>query len=157
MAKTTPATLILKRSGIVFALHEYAYNPEADQRGVQAAEALNLPPDCVLKTLMTEIDGKPYCVIIPSDKQISMKKLAHAVQGKTAKMMSIPAAERSTGYHVGGISPFGQKRAVPTLLAQEALYHPTIYINAGHRGLLASLSPQDALTILQAQTADLLG
>src|SRR5947207_15931534 len=112
MSKITRATLALNKAGVNFALHSYDYDPNAEYVGLQAAEALGVEPRRVLKTLMAEVDGKPVCVVVPSDGEISMKKLAAAFGGKAAKMMRPTDAERLTGYHVGGISPFGQKKRV---------------------------------------------
>ena len=116
MSKTTPATKALQKLGVKFALHTYVYDSDADSIGLQAAEALGVEPYRMLKTLMAEVDGKPVCVVVPSDREVSMKKLASAFGGKAAKMMRPADAERLTGYHVGGISPFGQKKRVPVAI-----------------------------------------
>src|ERR1700722_17687851 len=86
----------------------------------------------MLKTLMAELDGKPVCVVVPSDREISMKNLAAAFGGKTAKMMRPADAERLTGYHVGGISPFGQRKRVPAAIERAALSNLTVFVNGGH-------------------------
>ena len=99
-----------------FTLHAYDYDPDAASIGLQAAEALGVEPARVLKTLMAEVDGKPVCAVVPSDCEVSMKKLAGAFGAKAAKMMRPADAERLTGYHVGGISPFGQKKRVPVAI-----------------------------------------
>ncbi|MFZ2870670.1 Cys-tRNA(Pro) deacylase [Zavarzinia sp.] len=155
MSKTTKATLALKAAGVAFDLVTYDYDPDADSIGLQAAEAINEPPSRVLKTLMAEVDGKPVCVVVPSDAQVSMKKLAAVFQGKAAAMMKPPAAERLTGFVVGGISPFGQKRKVPTAIEESALLEPYVFVNGGQRGLQAKLSPDDAVAALGALVADL--
>src|SRR5882757_8225692 len=116
MSRTTRATLALENAGIGFTVHTYDYDPDAARIGLQAAEALGEDPSRVLKTLMAEVDGRPVCVVLPSDCEVSMKKLAAAFGGKTAQMMKAADAERLTGFVVGGISPFGQKRAVPTAI-----------------------------------------
>ena len=100
---------MLERAGIAFTVHTYDYDPDADHIGLQAAESLGEPPERVLKTLMVLVDGKPVGVIVPSDREVSMKKLASAVGGRSAQMMKPAAAERVTGYKVGGISPFGRR------------------------------------------------
>ena len=125
MSKTTPATKALEKLGVTFALHTYVYNSGAERIGLQAAEALGVEPFRMLKTLMAEVDGKPVCVVVPSDGEVSMKKLAIAFGGKAAKMMRPADAERLTGYHVGGISPFGQKKRVPVAIEAAALGHAT--------------------------------
>jgi len=153
MSKTTPATLALTKLGVAFTLHEYDYDPDADSIGLQAAAALGAEPRRVLKTLMAEVDGKPVCVVVPSDTEVSMKKLAACFGGKSAAMMKVPDAERLTGYKVGGIGPFGQKRQVPTAFDETAELFDRIYINAGQRGLLLSMAPADALQAAAAKVA----
>ncbi|MEM5470936.1 Cys-tRNA(Pro) deacylase [Hoeflea sp. AS60] len=156
MAKTTRATQTLSKLGIVFSVHSYDYNPDAESIGMQAAEALQESPSRVLKTLMAELDGKPVCVVLPSDHEVSMKKLAAALGGKSATMMKPTDAERLTGYHVGGISPFGQKKQVPTAIEQTALSEPHVFINAGQRGLQLRLDPKDACRALNAVAASVI-
>jgi Cys-tRNA(Pro)/Cys-tRNA(Cys) deacylase len=146
MSKTTRATQSLEKLGVKFTLHSYAYDPDAASIGLQAAEALEVPPERVLKTLMAEVDGKPVCAVVPSDCEVSMKKLAAAFGTKTAKMMRPADAERLTGYHVGGISPFGQKKRVPVAIEAAALGHASVFLNGGQRGLQVELAPQDAIT-----------
>ena len=146
---------MLKRAGLAFSVHSYDYDPDADSIGLQAAQALGEPPERVLKTLMAAVDGKPVCVIVPSDREVSMKKLAAAFGGKSAQMMKPADAERVTGYKVGGISPFGQKRRAPTAIEASALAHELVFINAGQRGLQVRLAPQAARDILQAISAPL--
>lgn len=153
MAKTTRATQTLNKLGIAFTTHSYEYDPDAESIGLQAAEALGEPPSRVLKTLMAELDGKPVCVVLPSDREVSMKKLAAALGGKSATMMKPADAERLTGYHVGGISPFGQKKLVPTAIEAAALSEPHVFINGGQRGLQIRLDPDDARRALEAITA----
>jgi Cys-tRNA(Pro)/Cys-tRNA(Cys) deacylase len=153
MAKTTRATVVLTKLGIAFTVHSYDYDLDAESIGLQAAEALGEHPSRVLKTLMAELDGKPVCVVLPSDHEVSMKKLAAALGGKSATMMKPADAERLTGYHVGGISPFGQKKQVPTAIEAAALSEPHVFINAGQRGLQIRLDPKDALRALKATAA----
>lgn len=153
MSKATPATLALARAGVAFELVSYAYDPGADRIGLQAAEALGEPPARVLKTLMTRVDGKPACVVLPADREVSMKKLAAALGGRAAEMMAPAEAERLTGYRVGGISPFGQKRPAPTVIEQAALSEPYVFINAGQRGLQLRLAPEIARAALKAIAA----
>ena len=104
-----------------------------------------LQPARVLKTLMAEVDGKPVCAVVPSDCEVSMKKLAGAFGAKAAKMMRPADAERLTGYHVGGISPFGQKKRVPVAIEEAALGHASVFLNGGQRGLQIELDPKDAV------------
>jgi Cys-tRNA(Pro)/Cys-tRNA(Cys) deacylase len=156
MSKTTRATQVLSKAGIAFTVHTYDYDPGAERVGLQAAEALDEAPHRVLKTLMAELDGKPVCVVVPSDREVSMKKLASAFGGKSANMMKPADAKRLTGYHVGGISPFGQKKTVPTAIEETALAEPLVYINGGQRGLQVRLDPKEALTVLKAVSAPLI-
>ena len=116
MSRATRATKALEEPGVAFTVHSYDYDPDADRIGLQAAEALGEPPERVLKTLMALVDGKPACVIVPSDREVSMKKLAAAFGGKSAQMMKPAEAERVSGYKVGGISPFGQMRKLRTAI-----------------------------------------
>ncbi|MGM4919689.1 Cys-tRNA(Pro) deacylase [Tardiphaga sp. 813_E8_N1_3] len=155
MSKTTRATQTLSKLGTAFTLHTYDYDPHAESIGLQAAEALGIAPQRMLKTLMAEVDGKPVCVVVPSDKEVSMKKLAGAFHGKSAKMMRPADAERMTGYHVGGISPFGQKKRVPVAIEQAALSENTVYLNGGQRGLQIEIAPEAARAALDAMAATL--
>jgi Cys-tRNA(Pro)/Cys-tRNA(Cys) deacylase len=101
---------------------------------------------------MAEVDGKPVCVIVPSDAEVSMKKLAAAFGGKAAKMMRPTDAERLTGYRVGGISPFGQRKNVPTAIEETALAQAGVFINGGQRGLQIEIDPNDAAIAAGAVT-----
>jgi Cys-tRNA(Pro)/Cys-tRNA(Cys) deacylase len=154
MSKITPATRALETAGIAFTVHTYDYDPDAESIGLQAASALGEDPARVLKTLMALVDGKPVCVIVPSDREVSMKKLAAAASGKSAQMMKPLEAERVTGFKVGGISPFGQRKPVRTVIEQGALVHDQVYINGGQRGLQVRLKPDDARVVLKAVVAD---
>ncbi len=156
MSKTTPGTLLLSKAGVAFALHPYDYDPDAPRVGLQAAEALGVDPAQTFKTLMAEADGKPVCVVVPSPEEVSMKKLAAHFGAKAAHMMKAPDAERLTGYKVGGISPFGQRKHVPTAIDETAQLYDTIYINAGQRGLLLSITPEAAVRVLEAVFVDLM-
>src|SRR5687767_3845513 len=132
---------MLSDAGVAFTVHEYPYDPTADSIGLQAAEALGEEPARVLKTLMARVDGKPVCVIVPSDREVAMKKLAAACGGKQAEMMKPADAERISGYRVGGISPFGQARKPRTVIEDAALTQGCVYINGGQRGLQVRLDP----------------
>jgi Cys-tRNA(Pro)/Cys-tRNA(Cys) deacylase len=145
----TPGLRALAAAGVVVSLHPYDYDREAEAIGLAAARALGLDAGLVLKTLMVEVDGKPACCVLPSDRQLSMKKVAAGFGGKQAEMMKPDKAERLTGYRVGGISPFGQKRAVPTAFDAAPMTAPKVWINAGMRGLLLGIAPQDALRVAQ--------
>src|SRR5258708_1936564 len=155
MSKTTRATLALTKLGVPFTLHSYDYDPDADSIGLQAATALGIEPRRMLKTLMAEVDGKPVCVVVASDHEVSMKKLAAAFGGKTAKMMRPADAERLTGYHDGGISPFAQKKRVPVAIDEAALNETSVFLNGGQRGLQIEIAPEGARKALGAMAAAL--
>ena len=153
MSTATPATQFLHRAGVPFRPVEYDYHPGSDRVALQAAAAIGLPPGQLLKTLMVEVDGKPACVVAPGDRTLSMKRVATAFHGKSAAMMSPDKAERLTGYHTGGISPFGQRRAVPTVFDDTSLEFEEAAINGGKRGFLLILSPRDAARAIGALIA----
>ena len=155
MSRVTPATAALVKAGIAFDTVVYDYDPDAERIGLQAAEAIGVEPRRVLKTLMAEVDGRPVCLVVPSDCEVSMKKVASAFGGKVASMMKPGDAERVTGFKVGGISPFGQKRRVPTAIEEAALREARVFINGGQRGLQVEINPADAVTVLHARTAAL--
>ncbi len=156
MAKSTPATLALQKAKLAFQLHTYVYDPDADRVGMAAAEALSVPPARMLKTLIAQVDGKPVCAVIRSDRELSLKKLAQTFGGKHAQMQAPAEAERLTGYHVGGISPLGQRRRLPTVLDADALNHPTVYLNGGQRGLQIEIDPASLRSALAAEVRDVL-
>ena len=157
MSKMTRATKALEQAKVAFTVHTYDYDPDADSIGLQAAQALGEDPARVLKTLMAQVDGKPVCAIVPSDHEVSLKKLAMAFGGKAAQMMKPADAERISGFKVGGISPFGQMRKIPAALEIQALSQPLVYINGGQRGLQVRLKPEDARQVLGAIVALLVG
>ena len=145
MSIGTPATRALSQAKVTFRVLEYDYAAGQDRIGLHAAAAVGVEPRRVLKTLMVEVDGKPACAVIPSDRTLSMKRVAAAFGGKSAAMMPADKAERLTGFHTGGISPFGQKRRVPTAFEDSALDPDEVVINGGRRGLMVALAPADAL------------
>jgi Cys-tRNA(Pro)/Cys-tRNA(Cys) deacylase len=152
----TPAIVAAERAGIHIAVHEYEHDPQAESFGLEAAEALGVPVERVFKTLIVVIDGNRYVVaIIPVATRLSLKALAAAVGGKKAEMAQPADAERITGYVVGGISPLGQRKALPAMLDESALAHPTIYVSGGRRGLDIELVPGDLLRLTRARTAAL--
>ena len=155
MAKGTPATRALTQAGIAFTLHQYDYDPNAARVGMQAAEALGVDPARLLKTLMAKAGGTVVCVLVPSDVEVSLKKLAAAAGTKDAAMLPAAEAERITGYHIGGISPFGQKKRVRVFLAECALAHARVIVNGGRRGLQVELGVADLVRVLEATAAEL--
>ena len=149
----TPATVALTKSGIAFTIHSYDHDPSAASFGLEAADALGLPVEQVFKTLLADIDGKLVVGIVPVHRKLDLKALAASVGGKRAAMADAAIAERSTGYVVGGISPIGQKRALPTVIDDSATNFDTIYVSGGRRGFDLGLSPADLATITSARFA----
>lgn len=149
----TPATVALSRAGLPFTTHLYEHDPAAKSYGLEAAEALGLATAQVFKTLLVEVDGKLAVGVVPVDKQLDLKAVAAALNGKKATMADPVAAERSTGYVVGGISPVGQKRSLPTVVDSSAAEQDTVYVSGGRRGLDIGLTPADLVTITSARTA----
>ncbi len=149
--RETPATRAAQAAGIAHAVHEYAHDPAADSYALEAAEALGLDPARVFKTLVVSDgggstgDGLAVC-IVPSAATLDLKAL-----GKRAAMAPTERAERVTGYVAGGISPLGQRRALPTLVDDSALAHETIFVSAGRRGLELELAPEDLVTLTRAR------
>jgi Cys-tRNA(Pro)/Cys-tRNA(Cys) deacylase len=142
-AAGTPATVALTRAEIPFTVHAYDHDPATPSYGLEAAQALGLEPATVLKTLLADVDGNLVVGIVPVTGQLDLKALAAAVGGKRATMADPAAAERATGYVVGGISPIGQKRRLPTVLDDSAAEHPVVYVSGGRRGLDVGLAPED--------------
>lgn len=156
MSKSTRATQALAKAGIAFETLRYDYESGADRIGLQAAAAIGEPPSRVLKTLVVLVDGKAACAVVPSDGELAMKRVAAAFGGKSAAMMPPAEAEKLTGYHVGGISPFGSRKKVPVAMEAAALAEPYVIINAGQRGVMVRLAPADAVRLLAAIAAPLL-
>ncbi len=155
MSKATRATRALDAAGVAYRLHPYDYAAEAGAKGLQAAQALGLPPARVLKSLMAWIDTTAVCVVVPCDRRVQLKKLAAAGAGKSARIMVVAEAERRTGYKVGGISPLGQQRPAPVLVEQSALAPGSVWFNAGQRGLLLEIDAEQVREVLQARACDL--
>lgn len=149
----TPATVALTKAGMTFTTHAYEHDPAAKSYGLEAAEALGLQPEQVFKTLLVEVDGKLSVGVVPVDKQLDLKAVAAALKGKKAAMADPAAAERITGYVVGGISPIGQKRLLPTVVDETATGHETVYVSGGRRGLDIGLAPGDLIKVTSAHTA----
>ena len=157
MAKGTPATVALTKAGVAFTLHEYDYDPNAARIGLQAAQALGVEPARLLKTLMARAGNAVVCVLLPSDAELSLKKLAAAAGAKDAAMLPPAEAERISGYHVGGISPFGQRKRLRVFVERAALAHDTLILNGGRRGLQIELASADLVRVLDATAAELVG
>lgn len=149
----TPATVALTAAGIAFTMHPYEHDPRAQSFGLEAAEALGVPPERVFKTLFANLDGALVVGVVPVTGQLDLKALARTLGGSKAAMAEPAAAERATGYVVGGISPVGQKRRHRTVLDESALTHPTIFVSGGRRGLDLELAPADLVAVTDALTA----
>jgi len=151
----TPATVALVAAGIPFISHTYAHDPATASFGLEAATALELDPDRVFKTLLTEADDQLVVGIVPVTGMLDLKALATAVGAKRAVMADPAVAERKTGYVVGGISPIGQKSRLPVVLDDTASLWPTIFVSGGRRGFDIELAPDDLLRITGGQRADI--
>ncbi|MET8539071.1 Cys-tRNA(Pro) deacylase [Kitasatospora sp. NPDC004799] len=149
----TPATVALEAAAVPFTVHAYDHDPAAASYGGEAAEVLGIAPDRVFKTLVAEVDGTLTVGVVPVAGQLDLKALAAAVGGKRAAMADPAAAERSSGYVRGGISPLGQRRPLRTVVDASALDHPTVYVSAGRRGLEVELAPADLVALTGARTA----
>jgi len=149
----TPATTALTRLGVAFGVHPYEHDPAAASYGLEAAAALSVPPGQVFKTLLVEADRGLAVGIVPVDRSLDLKALAAALGVKKVAMADPAAAERSTGYVVGGISPIGQKKRLPTVLDQRASGFDVVYVSGGRRGLDVSLSPADLVAATGAVLA----
>jgi Cys-tRNA(Pro)/Cys-tRNA(Cys) deacylase len=149
----TPATVALTAAGVEFTLHPYEHDPRAASYGLEAAEALGVEPERVLKTLMVTLDRSLVVGVVPVVGQLDLKALARALGGSRAAMADVAAAERATGYVAGGISPVGQRRAHRTVIDESALSWPTVFVSGGRRGLDLELSPADLVAVTGATTA----
>ena len=143
--RDTPATTAARKAGVEHRVHEYAHDPSAASYGMEAAEALGLDPACVFKTLVADLDGTLTVCIVPVAHELDLRSL-----GKRARLADTAKAERTTGYVAGGISPLGQRRALPTLVDDSALAQPTIFVSAGRRGLELELAPDDLVALTRA-------
>ena len=143
----TPATVALTRAGIRFTAHAYEHDPRAAAYGLEAAEKLGIEPARVFKTLLATVDGALAVAIVPVADQLDLKSLAAALGAKRAEMADPAVAERKTGYVVGGISPIGQKTALPTVLDETAILCETVFVSGGRRGLDLELAPDDLLAV----------
>jgi len=152
-AAGTPATVALARAGIAFTAHPYEHDSRAAAYGLEAAEKLGLDPERVFKTLLANVDGGLAVGIVPVAMLLDLKALAQALGGKRAEMADPAVAERKTGYVVGGISPIGQKIALPTVLDESAILAETIFVSGGRRGLDLELAPDDLVAVTGARYA----
>jgi len=149
----TPATVALSRAGVAFTAHVYEHDPAATSYGLEAADALDLAPAQVFKTLLATVDDTTVVALVPVDRSLDLKALAAARHGRKAAMADPADAQRLTGYVVGGISPIGQKRALPTVIDATAEAHEVIYVSGGRRGFDIGLAPGDLARITEGEFA----
>jgi Cys-tRNA(Pro)/Cys-tRNA(Cys) deacylase len=154
--KGTPATQALTKAKVPFTVHEYVHDPASGSYGEEAARALGIEPERVFKTLVASVDGALHVAVVPVTGELDLKALAAAVDKKKATMADPALAERTTGYVRGGISPLGQRKALPTVLDASAEKYPTIFVSAGRRGLEVEVAPAD-LALLTAATVAPIG
>ena len=151
----TPAIAYLESAGVDFVLHEFD-SSQSRGYGAEAARALGLPAERVFKTLVVKVDAQRLVVaVLPVDRELNMKLLAAAVQGKRAAMASAREAERATGYVLGGISPLGQRQALATVLDASVLEHETVFVSGGRRGLELELSGSVLQSVCRAKLASI--
>ena len=158
-ARTRALDLII-RAGVMYRLHPYAspdrHGRERDERpsyGTDAAAALGVAPERVLKTLVASVDDRLVLAVVPVDRELDLKRLADAVGARRAVMAEPSEAERATGFVVGGISPLGSRRALPVVIDASAMDHETVFISAGRRGLQVELAPPDLVRLSSAHSA----
>ncbi|WP_110656919.1 Cys-tRNA(Pro) deacylase [Salinicola halimionae] len=152
----TPAIRLLESQGIAHQITSYELENESESYGLDAARALSLPAASVFKTLLAQLDDDRLIVaLVPVDTTLDLKALAKAAGTRKARMAESAVAERSTGYRVGGISPLGQKKRLPTFIDESAMAMATMHVSGGRRGLELSLAPNDLIALTAARTAAL--
>jgi len=152
-ASGTPATVLLSAEKVEHALHPYEVSPDAPNYGALVAAALGVPPGSLFKTLIAEVDGRLTVAVVPVTGELDLKALAAAAGGKKAALADRAAAERSSGYVRGGISPLGQRKRLPSAIDDSAPGLDRIYVSAGRRGLQVSLAPADLIRLTGAVVA----
>jgi len=145
---------VLEKAAVAHTLHPYdPDHPDAHGYGEAAVAALGTDPRQVFKTLLARVDGALTVAVVPVAGMLDLKALAAAVGGRKAVMADPADAERATGYVVGGISPLGQRKALPTVVDDSALQFGTVMVSAGKRGLQVELAPADLVRLTRARTA----
>jgi Cys-tRNA(Pro)/Cys-tRNA(Cys) deacylase len=147
--------VLLTAQRVAHDLHPYQVSPEAPNYGALVAEALGVPPEQLFKTLIAAVDGALTVAVVPVTGDVDLKAFAAAVGGKRAALADRAAAERSSGYVRGGISPLGQRQRLPTVVDSSALELALMYVSAGRRGLQVSLAPADLVRLTGAVTAEI--
>ena len=149
----TPAVDAARKAGIDHEVIEYEHDPSHESFGLEAVEVLGLPGEQVFKTLVAEVDGRLAVGIVPVVAQLDLKAFAAAIGGRKAAMAPADAAQRATGYVLGGISPLGQKRRLPSVIDASAEALERMYVSAGRRGLEIALAPSDLARLSGARFA----
>ena len=149
----TPATTLLTGAEVPYTLHPYSHDPRADAYGEEAAQALAIAPERIFKTLIAAVDGRLVCAVVPVAGRLDLKALAAAAGGKRAEMADPAAAQRATGYVLGGISPLGHRSRIPVVVDGSAASFDTVYVSAGRRGLQVELAPGDLVRLTSATLA----
>ncbi|GAB6145424.1 Cys-tRNA(Pro) deacylase [Desulfocicer niacini] len=148
----TPGINAAKKAKIDHTIHKYTHDPAGESYGIEAALKLKVPEEQVFKTLVVSLDTGALVVgVIPVAAMLNMKRMAKACNAKKAAMATPAEVERSTGYVLGGVSPLGQKKRLPTIIDDSAKDFPTIYVSAGRRGLDIELSPEDLLRLTRGK------
>jgi Cys-tRNA(Pro)/Cys-tRNA(Cys) deacylase len=154
-AAGTPATALLTAENVEHTLHPYDVSPDAPNYGALVAQALGIGPERVFKTLVADVDGALVVGVVPVTGDLDLTALAQAAGGKRAALADRAAAERSSGYVRGGISPLGQRKKLPTVVDDSALALDLMFISAGRRGLQVGLAPADLIRLTDAVTAQI--
>jgi Cys-tRNA(Pro)/Cys-tRNA(Cys) deacylase len=143
----TPGIAAAERAGVAHAVHSYEHDPKAESYGLEAAERLGVDPARVFKTLVVDLDGSLEVAVVPVEAQLDLRALG----GKRSRMADPRDVERSTGYVLGGVSPLGQRRRLPTTVDESALEHETVFVSGGRRGLELELDPRDLVRLTDAR------
>lgn len=146
MRSSTPATVLLKKLKIEFREHYFQHDPNEQAYGVEAAKALGLDPEEVFKTLIIDVgDQKEQLAVavLPVESMLNLKSAAQALGFKRAEMASVNSAQRSSGYVLGGISPLGQRRSLPTVIHESAIEKSSIFVSGGKRGFDIEIEPNE--------------
>ncbi|MGV2990151.1 Cys-tRNA(Pro) deacylase [Vibrio sp. E150_011] len=154
----TPAINLAKKKKINHVVHQYHHDPRHESYGLEAVQALGQDPETVFKTLLFSLNGEPKnlaVAIIPVEEKLNLKLAAKAAGGKKAEMADKDIAQKTTGYVLGGISPLGQKKLLPTFIHISAELRKTMCVSAGKRGLEIELAPQDLATLTRGVFANL--
>ena len=152
-AAGTPATALLAAEGVTHTLHPYEVSADAPNYGALVAAALGVAPERLFKTLVAEVDGRLVVGVVPVTGDLDLKALAQAAGGKRAVLADRAAAERSSGYVRGGISPLGQRKRLPTVIDDSAAGLDLMYVSAGRRGLQVALPPTELIRLTSATVA----